>query len=306
MYGRQVVIFDEYDAKSWVYVAVTTFQLGGHEYSEVLTLRFVPAFGLPLLNDDLSYYVYKNQPSLDVVQLLSRVSPSPQQPLALGCYSQGRMGSIRPCTQGGKALPGNHHIGLAWQAMIEQFLMDSSRAGRPCRVLTCQTTDELRILGAQIPMLPCDEQLGLPPSSIVLNRSAPVVREICYGTPGYFLNLRDLAGLLSRLLSEGWLHQSSVARAMSGGVSLQRALSHPRPGLFASFGGLLGARGQITDSRMTGEELRALADEEVRDGPTLRVSLSEQLETQLLGEHGEENRHPESFIRLKEEKSESA
>lgn len=304
MYGRQVVIFDEYDDKSWVYITVATFQLKGKELREVLSLRFVPAAGRPLLNDDLAFYFCKTDPELDLLQLLARAAPSGSgQPIVLGCYSQGRMGAIRPRARDGSSLAGNHHIGVAWRTMIECFLEDSAAAGQPCRVLTSQTTEELRVLGAQIPTRRCDEQLGLLPGSIVLNRRAPRVRQVCYEVPTYFLNLKDLAALLSRLMAEGWLSPAAIARTLAPGVALERALRRPRPSSFASLEGLLNARGPIADARMTAEELRELADREVRDGPALRLTLLDQLQAQR------EQRtagHRQSFIRMTGARNESA
>jgi hypothetical protein len=196
-------------------------------------------------------------------------------------YSQSRMGSIRPRAPGGRQLSGNRHVGLAWCLMLECFLADTAETDRACRVLTAQTTEQLRMLGARVPMLPADRALGLEPGSIQLNRRAPHVRDLCYGVPLYFLNLKDVAALLSRLLREGSLSTSALRRAVTPGVELAQALSRPRASALVNLHHLFDARGPIEGSRLTGEGLRELADAEVRDGPVLRLTQLDALELEL-------------------------
>lgn len=281
-YGQQVAIFDEYDDKAWVYVAVASYESQGLTFEEVLTLRFVPAAGLPLLSDDLNFYIHKGWPGRELVDLLGGGASTIRTAHTLrGCYSQGRMGAIRPLSRSGRALPGNRHIGLAWVLMLERFLEDTANADNRCRILTSQTTEQLRALGARIPTLPCDEHLGFAPGSIVLNRAAPNVREVCYSVPSYFLNLKDVSSLLSRLIAEGRLSTASAQNATTPGVPLERALRHPQVSSFKRLNLLFGARGSIAGSALTGDELRTRSDEEVRDGPVLRLTQLDQLEAEL-------------------------
>jgi hypothetical protein len=285
LYGPQVALFDEYDAKAWVYVAIASYTSQGSAFDEALTLRFVPAEGLPAYNDDINFYCHKGPPERPLLALLGHGMSSLNTGHTLrGCYSQSRMGALRPCARRGGTLAGNRHVGLSWSLMLECFLRDSQNAQRRCRLLTSQTTENLRILGAKIPTQPCDERLGLDAGSIALYRQSPHVRATCYGVPTYFLNLKDVSALLARLLSEGWLSEATAQAATTEGVSLERALRHPQPHTLKRLNLLFEARGKLPGSRLTGEDLRRLADDEVRDGPVLRLTqlagLAEELEAQ--------------------------
>jgi hypothetical protein len=283
MYGSHVTIFDEYDEKSWIYAAIATYECRGSTFDEVLTLRFVPTSGLPFGSDDLNCYMHKGLPEQDLPTLLAGGTSKLRTAHTLrGCYSQGRMGAIRPSTQAGDKLPGNRYVGLAWCSMLECFLEASEQTSYKCTILTSQTTEHLRVLGAKIPTQPCDEFLGYEPRSIILNRKATRVRELCYGVPTYFLNLKDVGALLSRLISEGRLSRESVQNATTPGVTLERALQRPQPATFKRLHLLFGARNLIGNrSLSSGEELRSLADDQVRDGPVLRLTNLEELKVQL-------------------------
>jgi hypothetical protein len=282
-YGQHVSIFDRYDGKAWVYAAIAGYDSDGTHFDEALTLRFVPATGAPARNDDLNFYTCEAAPGGELAELLTGAGR--HRRLGIGsdshAYSQSRMGSIRPRAHGGRQLSGNRHVGLAWCLMLECFLADTANADRACRVLTAQTTDQLRTLGARVPMLPADRALGLEPGSIRLDRRAPHVRDLCYGVPLYFLNLKDVGALLSRLLAEGWLSASALRRAVTPGVELAQALSRPRASALAGLHLLFDAQGAIDGSRLTGEGLRELADAEVRDGPVLRLTQLDALELEL-------------------------
>jgi hypothetical protein len=311
LYGPQVAISDDYDEKAWIYVTVVTYESNDLVFDEVLTLRFVPAAGLPLQSDDLNFYLYKGAPKRPLLEVLvgELAGPGFKSSQALrGCYSQGRMGAIRPRARQGGTLPGNRHVGLAWCLMLECFLEETDRVRRTCHLLTSQTTEQLRVLGASIPTRPCAEHFGLESGSIVLNRSAQHVRDLCYGVPTYFLNLKDVSGLLSRLIKEGRLSTAAVQAATTEGIPLERALRHPQPGVLKRLHLLFSADGSIGGSRLQGDELRELADKEVRDGPVLRLTQLDQLELELhnLRQSATSRSAPQSFIRRTIAKDESA
>jgi hypothetical protein len=307
LYGPQVALFDEYDAKAWIYVAVSSYDYRGRSFSEALSLRFVPAAGAPLRTDDLNFYRHRLDRRASIIELLAeRRGGLNAAQLMRGCYSQSRMGALRPCADDGCTLSGNHHVALAWCLMLECFLDDATSAGRPCRLLTSQTTENLRTLGARIPTRTWDDELGLDAGSIVLDRQKPHVRSVCYGVPTYFLNLKDVTTLLERLLRDGWLSETSVQAAVTPGTTLARALGHPHPGRLRRLNSLFAARGTIPGSRLTGEELRRLADVEVADGPVLRLTRLTQLQAELALLRDSERVRPESFIRTSDAYSETA
>lgn len=283
LYGPQVTVFDEHDSKAWIYVAIATYSCRGSTFDEVLTLRFVPAPGLPFGSDDLTCYFYKGAPGRSIAELLAGSrSPLKIARAMRGCYSQGRMGAIRPSAPDGTQLPGNRHVGLAWCAMLECFLEDSAKARRKCQILTSQTTEQLRILGAKIPTRPCDEHLGFERESIVLNRKEPHVRELCYGVPTYFLNMKDVSALIARLLREERLSPDFMQAVTTPGVALERALRQPSANTFRRLHLLFREHEPLgSEARMTGGDLRTLADHEVHDGPVLRLTQLDQLQEQL-------------------------
>lgn len=307
-YGPQVVLFDEHDDKAWIYVAVAAYERKGRVFEEVLTLRFVPASGLPLRNDDLDFYVHRNEPDCDLLDLVGRREHRTDVTMMLrGCYSQSRMGAVRPTARDGSALAGNRHIGLAWSLMLDCFLNQMEETRQRCQWLTSQTTEQLRVLGARIPTRPFDEQFGLGSGSVILNRKDPRVRALCYAVPTYFLNLRDISRLLSRLLDEGAMTVESIEAAVTPGVSVQRALSQPQPALLKRLHVLFAGCENVAGSSLSSEDLRRLADLEVRDGPVLRVTqldgLQRELEALRLAAHPA--RHA-SFIRPVQAMNETA
>jgi hypothetical protein len=282
LYGQQVPIFDHYDQKAWIYVAIATYESRGSTFEEALTLRFVPAASMPLLNDDLNFYRLVASPERELTDVIgaARGAASGVE-LLRGAYSQSRMGSLRPRSDDRRSLAGNRHVGLSWCLMLDCFLDDSARSGRPCQLLTAQTTEQLRVLGAKVPMSPAAEALGLAPGSIKLNRRDSHVREMCYGVPTYFLNLGDVGALLSRLIADGRLSAAALRGAVAPGTRLERALARPSASSLGRLNLLFDARGPIDGSTLSGDELRELADREVDDGPVLRLTDLERLEVEL-------------------------
>lgn len=307
-YGPQVVLFDEHDDKAWIYVAVAAYESRGRMFEEVLTLRFVPASGLPSRNDDLDFYVHKDEPDCDLLEMIGhRVQRADVPNIVRGCYSQSRMGAVRPTARDGNMLAGNRHIGLAWSLMLECFLRQVEETRQQCQLLTSQTTEHLRVLGARIPTRRFDEEFGLEPGAVILNRKDPRVRALCYEVPTYFLNLKDVSRLLSRLLHDGLISFESIEAAVTPGMSVERALSHPQPALLKRLHVLFAEHESVSGSRLTTRDLRQLADLEVGDGPVLRVTQLDGLQRELEALRLEARpARPASFIRSLQAMNETA
>jgi hypothetical protein len=136
---------------------------------------------------------------------------------------------------------------------------------------------------------PTEELLGLPPGSVCLDNSSPVVREHKTTFPGYFLDNDDAARLIAGLLDQGRLTLADlrdptmrlIARESAAGgdtalmdelVALVAEPDHrrladvlTRPRLFQYLVPLLTGNRRL--SRMTTADLRTLLLRDAGDGP---------------------------------------
>jgi hypothetical protein len=129
--------------------------------------------------------------------------------------------------------------------------------------------------GDQLPFIPASERLRIKRAEVRLRRSRS---SQIYRHPGYFLNHRELTAVLRWLVETGLLTRRTLQRYSPSPTGSERLISlHSRRADFVGLGRLLTTNGAIEGSTLTGEELRAIIDERVGDGPTLRLAQPDEL-----------------------------
>lgn len=160
-----------------------------------------------------------------------------------------------------------------------------------CAELRDRVVSVRDVHGAQVApaFTPTEELLGLPPGSVRLDNSSPLVQMHKTAFPGYFVDNDDAARLIAGLLDQGRLTMADlreptmrlIARESAAGgdaalldelVALAAEPDHrrlaevlTRPRLFQYLVPLLTGKRPL--SRMTAAELRALLVRDAGDGP---------------------------------------
>lgn len=301
-YGEDIPLFDSYDPKSAIYLArvVSSDERGVGE--EWFSLRFVPGLGSPVSNEDINFYVYSEEdnkaPKPIIQALTSRLFEleglSDEEALAI-IATQSRFckigyqilrsvegSSSQPPRRKGKS---NKNAALSFALMNRQFYEDTRLLDTPPSVLTCQMHEDLsdEILSFKrndetvtMPFTPAHVLLDLERSQVRLDRQNQQV--YAYQVPGYFLKLDSLAKVLRSLVDGGELSYDTLSEYVSGASNsdqLQDMFNNPKIKHFKRLGELLGIKGNIPRSNITGEQLKVQLNRGVEDGPIWRVMLFE-------------------------------
>lgn len=300
-YGEELPLIDKYDSKSAVYFVQADYQLGKEQIPvrEWSSLRFVPIAGNPYSNEDFDFVVYrdsngKKKPIMSAVQ--DRLGLSKQEAEET-IMTHSRICAIRPVALYAKdqdklnkywenngRIQGNKHSALSFALMNKQFFedyCDSNESNINIRYFTSQMHSKLtdNILSYPpftgetiLPFTPAYDTLNLPhPSSVFINRNSKKV--YAYDYPAYFLNLEIMQKTLKDLISRDVLSRDIVEQYLPEEVTYEQAIIEKKPKMkyFRRLGNLLTIKGKIKGARITGEELRAIFDISVPDGPVWRL-----------------------------------
>lgn len=277
-YGEKAPVFDVYDEKAAIYAVRASYDAPdlGEQVTEWLSLRLVPAQGLPSLTEDLLYYHSRSR-SMGVDALLHErglgASPALENRLA----SIGRIGVVRPRTATGVELSTNRCVAIASLAALRQFVMDAQTTGWGLDALTVQMSDPFAARCRDLPMVHCDVACGLARGDVVLNRRAPHLRDLCYQFPAYFLEPKSVARCLAELIEGGMLDPGLLARLLPEGRSSEQFLANPTFQDLRGMGTLFGTGGTPSGCALSGERLRRHADERIEDAPSLRLVFPDAL-----------------------------
>ncbi len=282
---------DMYDVKSAIYLtrAVYTQTRSSNLYAieEWLSMRFVPADGLPQYTEDLFFCLCDNTILVDWL-LASNFNVTGD--ITKNIVTMSRICNIPPYVVSGSTTH-NHSIvipeklkytGISFALMNKQFLDDCRSKSKRYTYITGLFHDKLvdNILtittknGIKIPFLqPAYNLLGLKDQSrIKLNRSLSFI----YKFSGYFLKTKQLYDLLANLVREGSLTAKTLTHYIQDIEHIEQYMSNINSfkRISPKIGALLTAQGPLYGAKLTGEELRRSIDKKVDDGPTLRMIKS--------------------------------
>lgn len=286
-YGK-VPLIDPLDSKSAVYLTRTTYpvEINGkwENAEEWLSMRFVPASGDPLLTEDVIYEViYDGQKQKPLLPHLAEIKGLKTKELVKGLVTHSRISAVRPYIINGDFLKSQqnksegHHLGknrytaLSFALMNQAFFQDAAKLGKQFTTLTSlmhrELTDNILTIkeGIKLPFIDAAEALMLNKQETVrLDQSYPKIR---FMYPGYFLNIHDLV----RLLKTGLLPKEVLNTYLLHPTTIEEMLASPKMHHFSNMGQLFLTKGPISQTNLTGDQLRNNMNKYVRDGPVLRI-----------------------------------
>ncbi len=291
VYG-DIALLDSYDHKSAVYLIQISYftptksgiPLPSEEW---FSLRFIPAEGLPNLIEDLTFYQarYVGQ-NIPVWSLIQSLLPGKQShPRNFNAIS--RFCAIRPYAADPKKQAifednvllhknplGNRFAALSFALINKEFL---SHPETSASYLTSQMHVHMTDKILSVPAMSAERKMAFTPayvtlgmssaSEISLDRNNPQV----FSYPGYFLNLRELVGCFQYLVEKELLSEKTLDHYFQPSYSFATVLKEPHMYHMRNIGRLLTIHGRIPNERLTGEELRSILNERVKDGPQLRI-----------------------------------
>ena len=256
---------------------------------EWLSDRLVPNVGEPLGGGELEFFVHEDE-HIDL--LLQRKFFAPNKNFLEYTATSNRMCTISPfffneCDEEtGIKLPASQkYTGLCYALMRWHFLNDylepngyrfktSILRGRVVEKSMAIETNEGSM---QVEFYPAYQLFGFTsPESIRLDRSTH--HGTVYRFPGYFLEASKLFGLLQKLLMGGRISEETTEHYFGDNLKADELIrSGPKTKFdkLIKVGNLLYEQGRIIGSPLTGSELRRLVDEEVPDGPELKITTVE-------------------------------
>lgn len=302
-YGNDIPLVDAYDHHSAIYLARAIYpeMIDGHmeQVEEWASIRFVHAY--PLSTEDLDFYVCrigkKGYTVLDALRMKTDIFRSMSiQNIKKHIATHSRVCVIRPFLREQKkphtpSSAHHEHLGrknktfaLSFALMNSLFLEDMEKEHIPIDMLTSQMhrrlTDTILSLPVKamrkivtLPFTDAATILGLPDTSdVLIDRRKPGV--YAYKYPSYFLDVTDLAKTVLQLVRKGKIRHETLQEYITENTSIHAALAQPKMATFRNFGALLTQNGRINGDTITGSQLRAILDTEVRDGPVLRLMMT--------------------------------
>jgi len=277
---------DAYDVKSAIYLtrAVYTQMYFSDLYpvEEWLSMRFVPADGLPQYTEDLIFCLCDNAVLVDWL-LTSNLNVT--KDITNHILTMSRICSIPPyiiegAQDNSMVLPEKlKYPGISFALMNKQFLDDCRSESKEYTYITGLFHDKLinNILtivmngGRKIPFFrPAYDLLGFEDQSrIKLNRSLFFIYEFS----GYFLKTKQLYNLLVNLMRKGSLTANTFTHYIQNIKHIEQYMNDidSFKQIMPKIGALLTTQGPLYGAKLTGEQLRRIIDEKVDDGPTLRM-----------------------------------
>jgi len=284
-------IFDEYEPKSAVYLVRAIYPLSvsgtDHLVEEWLSYRFIPYEGNPLGAGEMDLFLYKRK---RVDYWLPKLLFKGYRDFLKHTITGSRMCGIHPYFQIGEGefdsgfkLPQKHrYTALCHALMHDQFWNECEDSGLVFKYFSIIVPDEIvrKMLSIEVDgrkvsveLTPAYKALGARgPEDVKLDRYTQDL--FAYRFPTYFLNLRQLANVLKRLVAEGRLSDSTIQHYMNADMTLDALLESGKPlrTLLGGAGNMLTENGRLRGSTLTGSELRKIADIEVDDDPELKIT----------------------------------
>ncbi len=280
-YG-DVQLIDDYDEKSQIYLCRVKFILTGSENQpdsfaeEWFSVRFVSGNGVPDSFEDFNHYLHGEEKISSHIQniLFSGEKDYLRKVVAISRFCGA---SARAINDGSVQMPGKlRHTALVFALFNLEFFSECQEfeylVGVFRKELLTKMLD-LRLVGINF-------NLSLPSAHVLLNCRPDEIRQnrniLAYKYPGYFLNILQLARIIDSLIADSRLSLDSIKKyvsryelnmsaALLGMESLQILKRMEGIGDFLTVSGAIGG------SLMTGEELRMIVDNEVDDGPELKM-----------------------------------
>lgn len=282
-----VPLSDEYDAKSEIYLAhasyTMTFGTTNYSLHEWLSMRFVPADGMPKYTEDLSLCICRGKTLAD---WLCEPKEGGEEHGGRGIVTLSRICGIPPYLTNDKSQ--NIRLGIPTKlrytpvlfALMNKLFCDRATSlSTKYLYITGLFRDELieKVLTVTTPnavrvplFIFADELFNLrDDDAIRIDRSSPT--QSVYKFPAYFLRMDQLQTAIKDLLSLGLLSMNTLVYYMGSEVFDETCMDneeHFRNNAMY-LGNLLTACGPLYDASLTGEDLRAFVDARVEDGPHL-------------------------------------
>ena len=277
--------FDKYDNKSAVYITRVqyTHRCKTQTYypiEEWLSMRFIPSDGLPEYTEDLLFSLCEGKPLVD--WLKAKCTENTEK-IVDQIITLSRICSIPPCING-IAVNQNVQLPLKLQytgisfALMNKVFLEEYKFQTRHRYITGMFREELinRVLTLE------SEQGRIPqftygyefigqndPSVITLNRSSAPV----YDFPAYFLKTDQHHDALYNLWKKGSIATDTFAYYVKTDFDVHEWMDDI--GIFQQIlpklGALLTAKGFLSGSSITGEQMRLILNDCVDDGPQLRM-----------------------------------
>ncbi len=282
-YGA-VPLLDSYDDKAAIYMCRADYhpsvkRVGNSERrTEWLSIRFIPADGAPVSTEDLDQFQYRGK---SIGQCLLEQASQDSGQFWQSVMTISRICGFADLNQN-EAVAGSSAQNLKYSAvaflLMNHYLFQHESVNR-LKHVTAVFSERLfnkivveveRDTGVRLSVPGIEEYFKCAPGEVKLERKV-----MAYHFPGYFLNIHDLAKLLKRLYIDGHLTAVSFQHYLENFLEHEvrnweefayRNLLYRLHGL----GRLLTSHGPIPGATITGEQLRALVEVEVRDGPRLQ------------------------------------
>lgn len=284
-YGDRPTL-DRYDMKAAIYLVRASYPNPddpGRILEEWLSIRMAPGHGTPVGGGEIELYSYQGK-RLD--QWVRESFPGKGESFWEYVVSSSRMCGIRPYPQRGEgrqddaSKPRHRHTAICFALIHAQFLIDYPLATYPYEYVTAIIREELLHKSLRIvkdgqvfepTFTPAYQFFGLPGrTEIKLDRAV-----YAYKFPSYWFDVPRLVALLEGLVKEEKLDPSSIKRYLNVELSSAAGLKE--------LGRLLTVKGRIVGSRLTGDELRAMVDDCVRDIPELKITKTADWNQGFLG-----------------------
>lgn len=269
VFGRRALL-DGYDSKSAIYIAHALYP----EDEEWLSIRLVPGEGEPLGTGELEKFSYQGH---SIAYFVKKNLFGGDPNFWRYIFSSSRMCGIHP-----KNSPKHRFTAYCYALINLHFLEDYLlRSDGRCvtgviinRFVDHALTVEIDGQKYGTAFIPAYKFLGISdPKKIRYNRK--LNKHYVYRFPAYFLNAEQLVAVLQDLIDSGRLSEKTVEAFLKIKISfreLVQASNFTPLGSLRNLGRLLMVRGRIPDSQITGEDLRALLDYSVDDGPELKIT----------------------------------
>ncbi|MEK7074280.1 MAG: hypothetical protein AAB968_00775 [Patescibacteria group bacterium] len=287
-YGH-VPLIDKFDTKSEVYITRVLYSIKTDRLSypveEWLSMRFVPSDGYPGYTEDLLYSLCEDKP---LIQWLSESNFGRTRDSAQHMIAISRICSISP-----RKIPEYKYekdvlfpkklgyTAISFALMNKIFLDNLNPSLKHYKHMTGIFRDEFidRVLTVRTPekeIVP-DFTFGYKllelnhVHMIRLDRSAPLLYP--YHFPNYFFHIDQLHGALNNLYSKGFITQKTFIYYMGTEAHPDKwthNLDHFKK-ISPKLKNILTVIGPLYGTSITGEEMRTIFDQEVDDGPKLRI-----------------------------------
>lgn len=285
-YGRPLA--DAFDIKSAAYLGRARYIDASAPspvlLEEWLCVRLVYGNGAPVGTGELDFYLCGDETVEQKVRksFFDNCAAKDFWPF---CSASNRMCSIRPFPADPRVEPHyfvtpqkNKHTAVLY-ALINKHFLDDCLSGGQCQLLSGIILNRIvdNALALRIGkknygthFTPAHALLGVSAKDVRLNRAKD--DSYVYRYPAYFLDVPKLIETLSDLCARNLLSET-VYDIFAGGSLFDRdcRVQYSAHRL-RSLGVLLGIRGKIPYSSLSGEELRRIIDERVPDGPELKLT----------------------------------